>query len=235
MTTETPLPVVKIGAFQKKAWKISKEQARIHSTQKIEEELSLFNRICNGNFYMVDYFHEKLIVGVSSASTLTGHSQTLVKKEGFEFYHRILKPDEFNWLVRMTKEAHNIFYKYPVSQRQDLEFSYGLTAMSANGGEMVLRHRLVPYQLCKNGNMWLSLCFVSISSSLQEPGKAAIVNSKTGEQYDFVKNKFVLSTAKALTHDDIKVLKWMTQELSTGQMCKLLKMSESCFKRHKKT
>jgi DNA-binding CsgD family transcriptional regulator len=216
-----------------KPWKISKKLEKNHTIKRIEEQLSFFNRACKGNFYMVNYYEQKLIVGTSNASTFCGYPKDMIEKEGFDFYKRILKKNELIWLEKMNAEAYNVFFNFREPERQNLEFNYDLIVETVSKDSVVLHHRLVPYKLCENGNMWLGLCFVSLSPYLLSSCQAHIVNQQTSETYDFIDNKFVLSDVKALTLEEISILNYLTKDMMTKQIVDLLDISESTIMRKK--
>jgi DNA-binding CsgD family transcriptional regulator len=226
---------MKIPFFIQKPWKISKNMAKFYSVEKIQEALSCFNRACKGNFYMLDYHAQKLILAPFSAPTICGYSKDMMKKEGFDFYRQIFKKDEQKWVAQVNKEAYGIFFGYPESERQRLEFNYDLIAETINKQEVVLRQRLVPYKLCENGNMWLGLCHLSISPfSSSSSRKASITDFETGETYNFIDGRFVLSDVRALTPDEITVLDGLAKDIPAKQICDLLKISESAMIRKKR-
>ena len=224
-----------IRSQNQKPWKIPRTQERLYCSRNIKEALECLDRITQGNFYMVDYRHHKIITGSSSTASICGHSKDLIGIEGFVFYKRILAGNELKWLAKVNKEAHNIFYSYPMHERQKLEFIYNLIAETTDKREVVLRHKLVPYKLCKNGNMWLGLCHVTASSFLPMFCKATIVNIQTGENYDFIDGKFILSEAKTLTPDEITILTCTAKDMPLKQICALLDISESRLKRKRLT
>jgi DNA-binding CsgD family transcriptional regulator len=224
---------MKLDPRIRKPWKIPKDLARIYNTRSVESALGLFNRASHGNFYMVDYYEQKLIVGSASASTFCGYSKDIVEIEGFGFYKRILLKNEMKWLAKMNEEAYLIYYNYPESERQNLEFSYDLIAKTQNKQEIVLRHKLVPYKLCSNGNMWLGLCHVTTSSFLHMFSKAHIANIQTGEQYDFIDGRFVPSIIAALSPDEVTILLHMAKDMQRKQIADALNISESSIKKKK--
>jgi DNA-binding CsgD family transcriptional regulator len=223
------------SAYKNKSWDIPKEMYRFFNTKRIDETLGLFNRACDGSFYIADYYHEKMLVGDSSHSTFSGYSRTFVEKEGFEFYRRILSPSELEWFQKVHKEASKILYSYPESQRINLEFSYDLLATTINGKEMILHYKLVPFQFDKNGNMWLGLIFCTQLFSRPIGPKASIDNFETGDKYEFVNGEFVLSKIKALTNDEISILKWIATGIPCKNMCDLLNISERSLRRREQS
>jgi hypothetical protein len=221
-----------IKSQNQKPWKVSREQERLHCSKNTKEMLELLDKVAPGSFYVVDYRQQKVISGSSSAKQLIcGHSKDLVSIEGLDFYKRILVKEELEWLNKMNEEAHNILHDHPADERQNLVFTYDLIAKTADKREVILRHKLVPYRLCKNGNMWLGLCHITTSTVLSIFCKAMITNTVTGENYDFVDGKFVLSEAKTLTPDEIAILTCAAKDMPVKQICATLHIPESRLKR----
>jgi DNA-binding CsgD family transcriptional regulator len=108
-----------------------------------------------------------------------------------------------------------------------------LSVLTAKGKELILHHHTVPYKLCQNGNMWLGLCHVWASPE-KKSGGSLIIDRKTGEQYNFIDNKFVKSDTHILTQEEVMILNWMVQELSDERMSELLKDSSVHNFKHKK-
>jgi DNA-binding CsgD family transcriptional regulator len=198
----------------------------------MEKALGLFNRVCQSNFYMVDYHAQTLIVGKTMPSlTHSGYSREMIEIEGLDFYTRLLLDEEKKWLAEMNKEAFEIFHSYPESERFNLEFYYDLIAQTSNLQKIVLHHKLVPFKLDKNGNMWLGLVHVTISSFTSTFSKARIVNIQTGEQFDYIDGKFIQSTITALDRDELAILAHTAKDIPNKQIADLLKISESNLKR----
>lgn len=223
--------------FNNNPWKISAEAAKIFRKKHLKETLDLFNQLnantYPGYYYMIDYTDNRFVLGDFSTQITSGYSTNFLTKGSREdFYQRILNPSEWNWYLRMGKELRKIFFSYSQRTRKSIEVSYDLIVSNQIGKELILRNKLVPYQLDKNGNLWLSLGYVSfLPIHLPTSAKAVIVNHQTGDFYEFNNKKFVLKKTKALTSEDIQILKWMSEDLSSEQICEYLKVSESSFKR----
>lgn len=69
----------------KKQWKISPSDAKKYSLQELEATLEKWNKASGGNFYMLDYFHKKIITS-ESAWILCGHKKTVADTRGFGFF-----------------------------------------------------------------------------------------------------------------------------------------------------
>jgi DNA-binding CsgD family transcriptional regulator len=223
-------------SFKKEPWHIPKEMVKAFNTQRLDEVLGMFDRVCDGNFYIEDYLNGSVFVGDASRSTTTGYSRTIVEKEGFNFYRRILKADEYEWYIKMTREASRILYSYPdVQQRKNLEFSYYLMATTINKNDIILRYKLVPYLFDGNGNLWLGLLSSQQLFAQPSGAKATVSNFENGEVYEFKDGEFVLSRTKALTNEEVTILKWIANGISGKNICHLLKVSERSLERKKQS
>ncbi|MDR0438102.1 MAG: LuxR C-terminal-related transcriptional regulator [Bacteroidales bacterium] len=220
-------------SITKKTWKIPKPKLKIFDKEEIEKFLQAINLACSGEFYMVDYFREKIFVNSPSSLILCGHPKELMEQKGFGFYYHILKKDEWGWIMQMNAAAYKTVFNFSEHQRINCVVSYDLTLQTINDNELVLHHKVVPYKLCNNGNVWLALCHVTRSSAKQVQGVAHITNMTTGARYDFIKNKFALSKIEVLSNEETQILEWMVKDISPEQICGLLAVSISNFKRRR--
>ncbi|MCL2412549.1 MAG: helix-turn-helix transcriptional regulator [Bacteroidales bacterium] len=217
-----------------KPWAISDRKINVFCTKNLEKKLSLFNLACSGEYYIVDWFFQKFIVGSPNAMILCGHPKNVLEKDGFSFFNRILKKNEHYWLNQINTAAYDIFFRYPISQRTKFIAIYDMVVTTTIGEELILHHKIVPYELCKNGNLWLMLCHVTVSSSKNKKYTASFTNTETGNRYTFIKNKFVSCDSPSVTEEDMYILKQMIKGLPDKQICLLLNISLSSFKSKKR-
>jgi ATP/maltotriose-dependent transcriptional regulator MalT len=93
---------------------------------------------------------------------------------------------------------------------------------------MILQHQGIPYLLCDNGNLWLSLSSVTVSTQ-KRSGNATITHTETGEHYVFADGRYVLSDALAVTQDELLLLELMCNDLSMDRIMSQLKIPKSSF------
>ena len=136
------------------------------------------------------------------------------------------------WFEKMFVESYNVFYKYPVEKRRHLVSSYDFAVKTVSQGKLILQHQGIPYQLCDNGNLWLSLSSVTVSTQ-KRSGNATITNTQTGEHYVFIDGRYVLSEALAITQDELLILELMCNDLSMDRIMSQLKIPKSSFMRKK--
>jgi DNA-binding CsgD family transcriptional regulator len=228
---------LKQTCLMEKPWSISSEMRQFYNKENLKHTLFLFNQINNGNgaFFIINNIEDKFILEEPIKSAI-GYSAALLKNGTcLDFFIKVLKPEELNWYLRMRKAYSKFFFGIPKEQRKYLENTHYVIAQSEAGIDIILGHRMVPYQLDLNGNLWLELGYVFVHPAhLPITPKASISNFLTGERYDFAEDKFVLTNTKALSMEEIQILKHLSEGLTVEQICDVLHNSPSTYKRKKK-
>jgi len=223
-----------ISAVIPRKWSISKKELDVFDKKEIEHILKQFNQSCSGSYYMLDYYHKKIIVDTLSSTILCGHPKEIADTEGFDFVKRTISPEDQGWANQVNKIAYKFFFNYDEKKRMDLRLSYDLGARTINGSRYVLHHKVTPFKLCKNGNLWLGLCHVTESSNREIKNKAYIIDMAGGKKYNFTNGYFVLTKDEVLTNTEKHILKLMAKDMTAAQICKSMCVSLPVFNRHKR-
>jgi len=226
---------MKLNTRSNDNWKISKEAERHYSTKHLEDTLGFFNRLTHSNVFMADYYKQRLLVGPSSVPSITGYSWDFIRKEGFKFYQIILSEKEQDMLQKIDTEIFKLFNKYSdFEDKMSLEISYDVMVKHKNDREFMMCHRLIPYQLCDNGNLWLAMCIVSTNSIVQKTTRACVENHRTKERFDFVNKKFVPSDYKCLSIDEMAILGYLAEGVVMKQISEKMGTSLRIVERKKR-
>jgi len=228
-----PIQTMEVTVITQQTWSISKSLLKIFNETNLEKMLSVFNQVGSSNYYLMDYYNQKIILDSPSSLILCGHPKETAEKEGFAFFRKILNEKEFERVNHIDKKIYTFFFNYPESKRNDLIYSYNFKTLTANNREQFLHYKVMPYKLCKNGNVWLSLCHVWASSrkNVEVP---TIVNRKTGEQYHFIDGEFTQIASKAVTDEEIVILESLVKDLPDKEIGELLSISVANLKRRKR-
>lgn len=140
---------------------------------------------------------------------------------------------ELRWQTKVNWAAFNFFFNLPKDQRENIQLAINLTKRTMNNEKVVLHHKITPYMLCKNGNLWLSLCKISLSESPQMNHSAVITNIETNEKYDFIDNEFVLRSKIDITPTDEQIIRFMIQGMDDYEISLQLNITLDAFKRLK--
>jgi len=222
-----------IVIHSQKKWNISKRELAIFDKKEIEGILKQFNQSCSGVYYMMDYYNQQIITDSPSSSILCGHPKEIVDKEGFGFLERLIVPEEQIWASQVNDAAFDFFFNHDEKKRMDLRLSYDLGVKTINGTKFSLHHKLTPFRLCKNGNLWLALCHVT-EVACKETKTACLVDVVEGKKYSFVNGNFILSKDEVLTYKEKQILTMLAKDMTAEQISKSLSISLPVFNRHKR-
>ncbi|MDR1739821.1 MAG: hypothetical protein LBR45_03600 [Bacteroidales bacterium] len=214
-------------------WNISKRNLQALNEKNIKKMLNSFNLTCSGQYYMIDCSSKKIIVDSPYSVILCGHSQKLLQQKDLDFYGLILKKKELAWAEQVGVAANKIFERYPVKQRAKFVYSHDLPVRMINGEDIILHHKITPFAFCKNGNVWLKLCHVSISDSKEMICKAFLTNVETNERFVFTNDEFVLYNGANINQEEILILKLLIKSMPDKDIHGLLKISLFAFKQKK--
>jgi len=222
-----------VPSVKQKDWNVPQTLLKESNRTRLVEMLTAINKINDTtSYYIRDSRAREIMVDSPTSTILCGHTMEMANLEGFAFYERIFDKKEWPWLEKMFKGAYKIFYEHPPAKRKHLISCYDFTVQHVGKGDLVLRHKAIPLLLCDNGNLWLSLCSVTVSSQRQL-GKATITNTETGELYEYTNGHFVLSDKLAVTEEDLLILELVGNDLSSEQIAKQLEISPSSYSRRK--
>lgn len=224
----------KLKFIIKKPWSISESQKKLFNKQDIEQLLNSINPIGGGNFFLIDFYHGQIITGSSSHLALTGHAKDSLKALSFDNYAALLPKKESEWLNELSTARGNFLYNYPPDERTCLVFHYSISVQTAQNTLIDVHHKFLPYQFDKNGNLWLGLCFVSLSLIKKTANISHAVNTKTGRRYDLINGEYQATQAGNILLEDLNILRYMANEYTSEQICELLGISDSTFKRKKR-
>lgn len=222
----------KVSVALEKRWCIPSKMEKKFSKEIIEQMIEAFNSFGGQRYYIMDYYHRQIIVDSASSSILCGYPKELADKKGFRFFDKVLSTEEWKWLVRVNEEAYHVFFSMPLNMRKKLVLSYDLELNTIHDRKIILHHKIRPFQLCNNGNLWLGLCYV-IESNRKKSGYPTIINGKTGEQYEFIGDRFIRQSTYALTDDEKLILELMIKGYKGEHISTELKVSDSSLRRMK--
>jgi len=224
---------MEIPVILRQPWNISERSLNAFCENELESVLRAFDRAGSGNFYIVDFFRRKVIVPSPSALILCGFPKEQIEEKRLAFYQVITREEDHEWIINIFEKSFEFMFLFSEERRTDLVFAYDIKGVTPKNEERVLHHHIVPWKLCKNGNLWLVLAH-AWHSDAKESGSPVAYDKKTGEQYHFIDNKFIKVEKPSLDKEDLMILKWMIASMPDKEMSELLAMPLSSFKRKKR-
>ncbi len=215
-----------------KKWNLPASYLRQYNDERLKETLRAFNNLYGGNAFITDYFQERLIIDYPRMLLLLGYPEELALQKGFAFFERILKEEERERMLRISKAAKNFLYRYG-EKWMNLMLFYDFCIQTKDGKELVFHRKKMPYKLCKNGNVWLTLSLVRLSEQPKPSPVVSILDVQTNKRYELVDDMFVPSDVRTLTADEREILRLMELELTEEIICEKLEISRSTYYRRR--
>ncbi|MDU1903897.1 MAG: helix-turn-helix transcriptional regulator [Dysgonomonas sp.] len=189
----------------------------------------------NISFYLVDNTSQSFLYVSKNPLFLCGYTPEFVKNSGYKFYEKVVSYEDILFLSQINKAGFDFFYRQDVTDRENLVIEYNFELIHLNRTKNRINHKLFPLVLTEDGNIWLSLCIISLS--LHEKNTLArIRNTVTNESYVFSpeKNDWEKVILVNLTKKELLVLQLAAQGCSNKIIAEKLSANLNTIKFHKK-
>jgi len=198
------------------------------------ESLSTLAHIANLGLYVVDYQKKGFLYVSSNPLFLCGYEQEEVKEMGYYFYTKVIPPDELSMLFEISEQGFKYFYKQVSETRKNMFISYDCTMRHKSGEKYKVNHKLTPFALTNDADMWLSLCYVS-HSIMEESGNVYIqhFNSPNKSEYSFKTKRWKTVPVIAFTDREKEILRLCAQGYTEHDIANKLFVAKSTVKFHK--
>ncbi|SHJ99064.1 regulatory protein, luxR family [Tangfeifania diversioriginum] len=199
------------------------------------EALQALTKLYDLSFYIVDYYKKSFHYVSPNPLFLSGYSQEEVMNLGYDFYPLCVPSDDLELLLLLNKTGFNFFYNLPVSRREKATISYDFRLKhKGNQSVIMINHKLSPLILTDDGNIWMAICLVTLSTR-KEPGDVHIImqDDKTRYNLNIEEKVFEQVKIKKLTNREKEILRYIAIGISTNAIAKKLGISDSTVKNHK--
>jgi len=199
------------------------------------EALQALSKLYDLSFYIVDYYKKSFYYVSPNPLFLSGYTQEEVLNLGFEFYPLCVPPDDLELLFLLNEAGFAFFYDLPVNRREKAMISYDFRLKHKDNGSLIMiNHKLSPLVLTDKGNIWMSICLVTLSIR-KEPGDVHILMQDDNKRYNLNSEKKLFESFKykKLTNREKEVLKCIAIGDNTSTIANKLGISESTVKNHK--
>lgn len=133
----------------------------------IADLLDAMSGIIPHNTYIVDYYRKNFFYVSERSLILCGYSRAEAMSRGFDFYSQIMSPEDVRRLLEINTAGFRLFYSISKEQRQQGTISYDVMLTQKNGEKICVNERLKPYMFTEDGNMWLAICTMQLSSGTE--------------------------------------------------------------------
>jgi DNA-binding CsgD family transcriptional regulator len=154
---------------------------------------------------------------------------------GYEFYSKVVPEEDLMMLLEINEKGFEFYFNLPAERRPKGYISYDFRIRFKGGDTVLINHKLTPLILNEEGNLWISLCLVTLSTA-QRPGNMFILMQDEGIKYDysFITKRFSKSDRVQLTRMEKKVLQFLALGFETPQIAETICVSNNTIKFHKR-
>lgn len=161
--------------------------------QKLEpvlQTIEAFTRNTNKVVYVVDYFKKNFLYTSGNSESLFGITKDEMLGMGYLFQCHYVPRKEQQMLLEMNKVGFEFYENLPKNERDGYSISYDFHVMKGDRVTMI-HHDLTYLVTTRKGRIWLALCTMSPSSSM-EPGNIIMrkEGSRTIHEYNLETHKW---------------------------------------------
>jgi DNA-binding CsgD family transcriptional regulator len=199
------------------------------------EAFDMVGRLSYKSFYILDFYKKNILYVSDNPFFLCGNTPAEIKKMGVIFHGTHVPEEEQGMLVKINRVGFDFLKERPIEDRLKLTFSCDFHILN-NGRRTLINHKLTPFTLSGNGNIWLAGCLVSLSS-WSEPGHIEVwMKGETIRHwiYSLQNCKWELQDGIILTDREKEILLLSAQGLTMNDIIKGLNIGTDGLKSRKR-
>lgn len=197
--------------------------------------LKAISKLCDMSYYIIDYYRKNFFYVSPNPLFLSGYSQEEVLKLGYDFYGMCVPPEDLVFLFELNEAGFKFFYELPVERRDQATISYDFVLKNVNNNRLVMiNHKLAPLLLTEDGNIWMAICLVTLSTK-KSSGDVHIIMQDDHTRYNFSREEklFKKIEVKKLTKKELEILNWVATGNCIDRISSSMNISTSTIKNHK--
>lgn len=180
-------------------------------------------RLTYESIYVIDY--ERMAFDYVSPNPLflCGYTVDEVMAMGYDFYFRNVPEKDLELLNILNEAGFDFYDKIPLSERKLYSIAYDFHLTDKSGKQTLVNHKLTPLFFTGSGQMWKSICIVSISHQ-KEAGNVTIFKQGSGDVWhlDLLTRYWHKSSKPGLTEREIEVLRLYARGLTISEIAEKL-------------
>lgn len=214
---------------------IKENKVNYLSIHPIVSFLDAFGHMGNQSFYVMDLYKREFLYVSPNTSFLGGYPACQIKEWGFDYFEKVISPDELSMISELNKKGIELFHTLPLEHRAYFLISYHLTIKGKNGEMALYSHRFMPFYLNSEGNIWLAICWVTPSVNQCQANISVQLPQKPARYiYSFKSKKFKPHETARLSERENQVLKLTIAGNTSESIALKLFVDINTVKFHKK-
>jgi DNA-binding CsgD family transcriptional regulator len=189
-------------------------------------------RLSYKSLYIIDYFKKGFYYVSDNPLFLCGYTSEEVKAMGYAFYMDNVPPEELPLLVEINRAGFKFFNERPPEERLQYAISYDFH-LKKGKKEWLVNHKLTPILLNSNGECWLALCMVSLST-YHTAGHVIIQREGESDYWELERHKWMPRKGIVLNEREKGILSLSTEGYTMDEIAEVLCLGLNTIKNHKR-
>lgn len=141
----------------------------------------------NSSLTVFDMFQKKYVFVRNRFRDTLGYDEDRAAEEGFEFFFRIMHPEDVTMVIDTTTKALQVILGEPPEKRHDYKTVFEHRLRDKSGRYIRFLQQEATLELDLKGNLWLVLILVDVSPNQQETRgfQRSMINIRTGKILSF--------------------------------------------------
>ncbi len=196
--------------------------------------LNQVSQLENKSIYIIDYARQDFLYVSPHPLFLCGYSSEEVKALGYDFYKKVIPPEDLFMLLNINRAGWNMFDKMTGAGKLGFCISYDFYLCHKNGSKVLVSQKLSPVCLTKDSKIWLAICTVGYSCR-KEPGNVVIKwdNVEGYFTYDAETKKIIPQYPEALSSREKEIILLIMRGFSILEIAQRLSIAESTVRTHR--
>jgi len=207
-----------------------------NSVNLIADDVDSFARVTYQTVYVIDYYKQNFLYVSDNPLFLCGLTAEEVKELGYSFYINHVVPEDLELLLEVNM-AGFLFYKdVPIEERKEYTLSYDFCIKDKiSGKKSLINHQITPMRLTENGQLWLALCAVCLSSNTTS-GNIVVTRKNSSKQWSFDRKsrKWKEVLRPKLKNVEIEVLRLSAMGYTMSEIADEVHRSQDTVKMYRK-
>ncbi|MGG5506812.1 MULTISPECIES: response regulator transcription factor [unclassified Myroides] len=205
------------------------------SSPNYQEAVQALARMTYKSIYIID--HQKKVFDYVSDNPLflCGYSAQEVQKMGFDFYTQCIPDSDQNTLIKIMKAGFNFLQAIPIEERIQYTLACDFHLKHRRIPVFLIHHELTPLCLTKTGELWKSICIVSLSTAHHiANSKIFKRNSASTWTYNLKHNTWKPEIKPKLSLRELEILQYSIRGYQIQEIASCLYLTCDTIKFHRK-
>ena len=187
----------------------------------------------NSSLTVYDMFQKKYVFVRNRFRDILGYDEEKAAGEGFEYFFRIMHPDDVPMVLDTTTRALKMILGEPPGKRQDYKTVFEYRLRDKSGKYLRFLQQEATLELDLKGNLWLILILVDISPNQQDTRsfQRSMINIRTGRIHSFDEGE--PGSENTLSRREMEILGLLDKGLVSKEIADRLFISANTVNNHR--